>query len=391
MASQAASTAGSAVAASGAAAAGAAPPAGGEEAQVAQVVTAVAVATTVAATAAAFLFTDTSNVPVEPAMNATHITTCWPAESPQFRKGSFTMFLEDFPCSFTDRESRLIDNIVVEAYNDVYYVEEQGCVDEYFQEMLDSTLIQQLFTPAIDNSLSILETTFNSWVACKDCPVEEPLFGGQTNGERRLQLENESGFFQEFLSRINIEITALVEVNELPSGYVQIAIAYVEDNNQKATTIFVVESKDIVLLAEVLPPTDPTSPSNPMNPSTLALLPPSDPSSPSNPIDPASLAQLAPSEPTSPSNSINPANLGELAPSDPRSPSNPISQTQMSQLPPSDPSSPSNPVSPTQLSELPPSDPRRSPLSPANLQTVSQPGKEVLSQANFQVNIQANF
>ena len=196
---------------------------------------------------------------------------CQP-EQPVFRDGTFTMFLEGFARPFTDRETKVVENLVVEAYNDVTYSEDVGrCIDRYQRNMLNTTLVNQVFTPLTDNNISMLETTFSAWVACTGCPREEPLFGGGGENDDRRELQVELGldseFFRRFIERVDIEIMELIEVNELAPGYVEISIAYVEDTNDETTETFVLNpEEDLVVLAEFLPPTEPSSPKNPVNP-----------------------------------------------------------------------------------------------------------------------------
>jgi hypothetical protein len=148
-----------------------------------------------------------------------------------------------------------MENLVVKAYNGMTYEEEQGCVNQYLWEMLNATLVDQSFTPAIENStiansMSVLEMVFNAWVACKDCLVEEPLFWMNSNVCQLQQLDA-SEFFQEFIATVNVEIKNLVEEEELESGFVQIAVGYVEDEKEETSTTYCVNTKDLVLIAEV--------------------------------------------------------------------------------------------------------------------------------------------
>lgn len=103
----------------------------------AQAVAAIAVTATVAAAAAGVTMTVTT----PPVANATDFVSSCGLMDPAFRNGTFTLFLEGFPREFTGRESRLIEDLVVEAYNDVTTGDqsEGGCVDQYFREMVNST------------------------------------------------------------------------------------------------------------------------------------------------------------------------------------------------------------------------------------------------------------
>jgi protein involved in ribonucleotide reduction len=61
---------------------------------------------------------------------------------------------------------------------------------------------------------------------------------------RLLEIENIGESYQEFISRVNIEIIALVEQEELESDFVQIPTTYVEGNKEEATERFVVDKED---------------------------------------------------------------------------------------------------------------------------------------------------
>ena len=135
-------SAASAGVASGAAAGAAASSAAAAATAAAAGTVATQVAVAVAATAAVATATSTA-VAMRSPVNVT--TACEPLD-PVLREGTFTIFFDGFPRELTERESRLVEEIVVEAYNGVTYVEEQGgCIDGFFRDMQNSTLFYQNF------------------------------------------------------------------------------------------------------------------------------------------------------------------------------------------------------------------------------------------------------
>jgi hypothetical protein len=106
--------------------------------------------------------------------------------------------------------------------------------------MQNFTLVQQIFIPpSLSETTSILEATFDAMVSCKDCLVNEPLFG-RRDAERHLQLIDESFFDIFIISKLNIVIISLVENQELEPGSLHISVAYIQDGNDKQV-IFVIK------------------------------------------------------------------------------------------------------------------------------------------------------
>lgn len=69
-----------------------------------------------------------------------------------YRDGNISLFLEGIPRAFTQHESRLIQDVLVEAYNEVSGV----CDDIYQREMLNSTLSEQIFYSQLAGSNNVL-------------------------------------------------------------------------------------------------------------------------------------------------------------------------------------------------------------------------------------------
>ena len=132
------------------------------------IVAAVAVTTAVAAA----VVTTTGIEPVQNTTTASSsiISTCGVVNG-EFKKGRFGFVLEDIERQFGTREIRLVENIIVDAYNNVTRgLSGAGCKDKFLREMQNSTLLRQDFTP--ENYVlevpepSQLELTFDAWVLC---------------------------------------------------------------------------------------------------------------------------------------------------------------------------------------------------------------------------------
>jgi hypothetical protein len=78
-----------------------------------------------------------------------------------YRPGSITMFMEGFPCAFTEPESRLVTNLIIDAYN-----EASGICDDVFQrEMINSSLVEQIYHFSLNDVSDVLETMAQATVA----------------------------------------------------------------------------------------------------------------------------------------------------------------------------------------------------------------------------------
>jgi hypothetical protein len=53
-----------------------------------------------------------------------------------------------------------------------HWFEDGVCFDQYYREMQNSTFLEQSFSPEMNVTFSLLQTTF---VACEGCPSKEPL------------------------------------------------------------------------------------------------------------------------------------------------------------------------------------------------------------------------
>jgi hypothetical protein len=257
MAVQAASAAGSAAVSGVAGSAAAVTPTGLINPAV-QVGLAIAVATAAAAAGMGTALGGTEAVP----MLFDVVANCG-IDIPQFKEGSFTAFFEGFSRGFTIEEENLIENLVVEAYNEV----SGGCSERHKRTMQNSSLVEQIFKPGTAQP-SVLETKYDAIVMCDGCPTREPLFSYDTD---RRRLDSEQVFFEAFVRQVEIQIIALVSVQELPDGFLKIAIAYTQDENGQQIAVFNLPA----IPPSLLPPSDPS-------PAQLSLLPPSDPNSPSN-------------------------------------------------------------------------------------------------------------
>ena len=69
-----------------------------------------------------------------------------------YRSGNITMFLEGVPRLFTQRESRLIEDVLVDVYNDASGI----CADIYQREMVNATLVQQVYYAQLAGSNDVL-------------------------------------------------------------------------------------------------------------------------------------------------------------------------------------------------------------------------------------------
>lgn len=219
-----------------------------------------------------------------------------------------------------------------------------------------------------------MQTWFSSWVACQGCPEEEPLFGSDDEfGNRALQTTFlvSSQIFEDFIERVNNEIIVLAEEGEVEAGFVQITIAYAQDNEEDPKETYIitdVPEEQMEQLYEMLPPAHPQYPANPAQ---LPVYP-----SPAKTASPSQLSEPPPSDQSKAATSSNlsgdqqansnrsetindPLGDSGLPPTGTSSQGDPTSQTQIT----SDPDNPAGtPSSPTSVSGLPPSNP----LSPSN-------------------------
>ena len=62
------------------------------------------------------------------------------------------MFMEGIPRTFTQREATLVEEILIDAYNDVSGI----CTDVYQREMLNAKLIEQIHYPELLGSVDML-------------------------------------------------------------------------------------------------------------------------------------------------------------------------------------------------------------------------------------------
>mmetsp|Transcript_33360 Transcript_33360/g.80667 ORF Transcript_33360/g.80667 Transcript_33360/m.80667 type:complete len:1201 (+) Transcript_33360:13-3615(+) len=143
-----------------------------------QVVTAVAVTASVATVAS------TTGI-LTPDVTEPLMTRCGLAD-PQNRIGKFAMVFEGFPRTLDDRESLLMEGLVLDAYNDLTIGENLTvtgiCLDPLSREMQGVEIKNQTYVPLPDGS-SFLEVFFEATIVCDKCSIARPLFKNEKEPE----------------------------------------------------------------------------------------------------------------------------------------------------------------------------------------------------------------
>ena len=110
----------------------------------AAVITATAAATVAVASASGLLSLANTN-------STSSIGTC---DYPNlgYRFGNITMFMEGIPRVFTLRESKVLEDLIVDAYNNASGI----CLDILQREMLNARLVEQTYYPELAGNEDIL-------------------------------------------------------------------------------------------------------------------------------------------------------------------------------------------------------------------------------------------
>ena len=220
--------------------------------------TAVALAVgTVAATTTSVLI-----APIEDVVAPVIIrTTCGLPEPQPRRIGKFSMGFEGFNRTLDERESSIMEGLVLEAYNTLTVgpnIETEGrCLDPLSREMEEVKVLNQNLYPSEEGqSAPVLEVDFETRIVCDNCLASRPLFkNDKEQGElsqstatatsrllrseqspnRELQLDEElasfdisgASFFHRLIQRVIFETEELSEAGELPGGFVKVSQAFV--------------------------------------------------------------------------------------------------------------------------------------------------------------------
>lgn len=111
------------------------------------------------------------------------ITTKCGLVNPVNRIGKFTMVFEGFPRTLDDRESNILEGLVLNAYNELTigrnFTRSGRCLDPLKREMEEVEILEQSFTPFIEGlgeSSSFLEILFQTKIVCDKCMASRPLF-----------------------------------------------------------------------------------------------------------------------------------------------------------------------------------------------------------------------
>ncbi|KAL3929507.1 MAG: hypothetical protein SGBAC_012179 [Bacillariaceae sp.] len=255
---------------------------GGPEVVVAQV----AVATGLAAAAAAAGTSIAASGAVIVPLNATVFSNQCGLPDPAVRQGQFSLTFKGFDQVFDARESLVVENLVMEAYNEITIgdrLEIDGvCADPIAREMQSLGLVQQVPHLFDENGVQFpsVEAIFNATLTCDRCSAYEPLFSLEqedkvltdevvpedkedlgnltvTNTsiaglrhQRRLQ---DFGFgrvefFQRLIQLVVFKMDELSKSGELVGGFVEISEAFVTPNSGEADEVLKMkvsyESKD---------------------------------------------------------------------------------------------------------------------------------------------------
>ena len=136
-----------------------------------QVATVVAVST---ATAAAATTAAVVNATPEPILSICGLA------NPYIRSGRMVMTFEGLPRRFDDREAGLVENLVLQSYNELTLgtnVAVTGCLDPLAREMQSIKIVNQtLFLGTNVMDPNFLEVVFEAQVSCDRCSDSSPLF-----------------------------------------------------------------------------------------------------------------------------------------------------------------------------------------------------------------------
>ena len=182
--------------------------------------------------------------------------------NPDIKSGRFAMLFEGFPRLLDERESGLVENLVVEAYNEITMgtnVAVTGCLDPLAREMQKVEIINQtlMSVDAGDLDPTVLEVLFNATVSCDRCSSTSPLFSEEQSKQNGAEDVNEDTdeeivkakqkrhrqlatvdfssqkFFQRLIQLVIFETVELTDEGELPKGFVQISRAMVFTNDKE--------------------------------------------------------------------------------------------------------------------------------------------------------------
>lgn len=184
------------------------------------------------------------------------------------------MLFEGFPRPLDDRESGLVEDLVLDSYNEITLgsnVAAVGCLDPLAREMQNVSIVNQTLSAGINElEPALLEVIFESTVSCDRCPATSPLFseqqtekGGESyDASTEKSTENDmvevkqerdrnlasfdfssQKFFQKLIQLVIFETEELTDAGELPPGFVQISKALVITNEENEDEVLVTQVK----------------------------------------------------------------------------------------------------------------------------------------------------
>ncbi|KAL3940635.1 MAG: hypothetical protein SGBAC_004867 [Bacillariaceae sp.] len=160
------------------------------------------------------------------------LSACGIAE-PLVLPGRVSFVLEGFYREFDERETVLLEGLLVEAYNNITLGPEQDlCQDEYLRELQSATLFNQTFFPETEFNNSYIETSFDTITVCEGCSSDNPMFGNNEITRRRLQEQLSSAeFFQLFLQKLLLDVKEMSEDGDIMEGFLQMKRGYISDSS----------------------------------------------------------------------------------------------------------------------------------------------------------------
>ncbi|CAJ1945935.1 unnamed protein product [Cylindrotheca closterium] len=205
--------------------------------------------------------------------------------NPAVREGQFSLTFKGFDRIFDARESLVVENLIVEAYNEITVgdsLEIDGvCADPIAREMQALALVDQILQSFDDEGVqfSAVETIFNATLTCDQCSAYQPLFSLEQEEEvvaeeetleeeeeldldslpaftntsavrlrRQRRLKNQIfetsrqlqgfdfesiEFFQRLIQLVVFKMEALSKSGELVGGFIEINKAYVIPNSEE--------------------------------------------------------------------------------------------------------------------------------------------------------------
>ena len=167
---------------------------------------------------------------------------------PDLHAGQVTVNFKGFSKHLDEQEVSVVEQLVLETYNQLIVDEDDGCTDPFLREIKQVELVyQHLLVDYTPPAEYVLQTVFEASIACDGCSPSNPLFSTErsSNLRPRRGLETtemslgwtSNEFFQRWIQQMTFGTEMLTHEEKISQRFISISKAFVTTLSQEEVLV----------------------------------------------------------------------------------------------------------------------------------------------------------